>query len=227
MTTTPFKWTTSFSGIVLGDDNMLLPNKWTMTFSYDAVSDRMEHRDIAMQRLHFMFNEKLNTATWLNFDNPWSETLHKKFNTYVITLPTEPWDSMIGATALCKAASITKGVFEFTECTIVSDLGYNVENRIELDEALAASQYADDHYFVTQGPWFIREDCGFTDILCLDEETVTLVKDSIDWSEHQMAWDQYDYDDGKQMTSSFVDKDERWIPMIIKGGKNNKGNDDT
>lgn len=224
MNKSPFKWTTTWSGIVLGDDNLLLPNKWTMTFSYTAVTERPEHRDIAMQRLHFMFAEKFNTATWMNFDNPWSEAFYKKFNTFVITLPTEPWDSMIGATALCKAASITKDVFEFHECSIVSDLGYNVENIIDIDEALSVSEYVDDHYFVTDGPWFIREDCGFTDILCLEEENVTLIKDSVPWDKHSMAWNQYD--DGKKFTTNFVDQDERWIPMVIKGGRN-KDNDDT
>lgn len=226
MNNSPFKWTTSWSGIVLGDDGLLLPNKWTMTFNYNAISERMEHRDIAMQRLHFMFNEKLNTATWMNFENSWTEVFYKKLNTFIITLPSEPWDSMIGAAALCKAASITKDVFEFHSCTITSDMGYNVTNVIDIDEALSAAEYVDDHYFLTDGPWFVREDCGFTDILCLDEEdeTVTLVKDSMPWDKHQLAWDQYD--DGEYGSTTVVGKDERWIPMVIKGGRN-KDNDDT
>ena len=222
----PFRWTTEWSGIILGDDNLLLPNKWKMTFSYNAVSDVLEHRDIAMQRLNFMFTEKFNTATWINFDNIWSEAFYKQFNTYVITLPTEPWDSMIAATALCKAASITKDVFEFSECSIVSDLGYNIENIIGMDEALAATEYNDNHYFVTDGPWFIREDCGFTDILCLDDKEVTLIKDSIPWEKHDLNWDKYDNDDTEE-SASMIDKNERWIPMVIKGGRNHKGKDDT
>lgn len=226
MNNSPFKWSTSWSGIVLGDDNLLLPNKWTMTFSYNAVSDCLEHRDLAMQRMEFMIDQKFNTAIWVDFDNNWSELFYKKFNTYVITVPGDPFDSMIGAAALCKAASMTKDVFEFSHCSITSELGYSVENIIELDEALALSEYtADNHFFMTDGPWFIREDCGFTDVLCLDEEEVTLVKDSTPWSEHKMGWDQYD--DDNVLNKTFVEKDERWIPMVIKGGKNGKGDNES
>ena len=221
MTRSPFRWTTTWNGIILSDDNLILPNTWTIKFDYNAVDDDMYRRDIAMQRLEFMFEEKFETSIWTNFSNSWVEILYEKMNAFIITLPSEPYDSLIASTALLKAQSITNGVFDFQGCSITSNLGYRVENIIEMEEAVELSESTYNQQF-SDGPWYMRPDAGFTDILTTQDDVVTLIKDSNDWSQHDLNWDYYNNDDNVDSLEKYKhnNQKERWIPLVIKGGAN-------
>lgn len=228
MKRSPFKWTTEWSGIILSDDNLLLPNTWTVTFEYDAVSENMLHRDIAMQRLEFMVEEKFNTSIWTNFDNPWVRILYEKMDAFIITLPSDPYDSLIAAVTMLKAQSITRGVFDIQACSIVSKLGYNVENVIEYDEAENMGLSIEHKHF-SDGPWYMRPEAGFTDLLVIDNDQPTLIKDSSEWSKFNLNWDYYDKQENSLTPAdSFIhnNHNERWIPLIIKGGKPGTKNND-
>ena len=221
MSKSPFRWSIDWSGIILSDDNLLIPNTWTITFDYDAVDDNMLHRDIAMQRLEFMIDQKFSTATWTNFDNPWVDIFHQKMNTFVITVPGDPYDSLIAAVAMLKAQAITKSVLDIHCVSIVSKLGYTVENVIEWEEA-AEMGLAIEHPHFSDGPWYMREDAGFTDLLVTEEEQPTLIKDSSSWATHDLNWDYYDNKENKlSPVTSFIhnNQNERWVPLVIKGGK--------
>lgn len=230
MNRSPFKWTTSWTGIVLSDDSLLLPNTWTITLEYNAVSDNMLHRDIAMQRLEFMVDEKFDTSVWTNFDNPWVNVFHKKMDTFMITLPNDPYDSLVAAVVMLKAQAVTANVFDIQGCSIVSKLGYNVENVIDYDEAESMA-LSIEHKHITDEPWYMREDAGFTDLLVIDEDQPTLIKDTEDWKSHELNWDFYDKSENSlSPVNSFIhsNQQERWIPLVIKGGKpgENKNKDD-
>jgi len=222
MNKSPFRWTTSWAGIILSEDNLLLPNTWTLTLEYDAVSENMLHRDIAMQRLEHMIEEKFNTSVWTNFDNQWVNDFYNKMDTYIITLPSDPYDSLIAATTMLKAQNITANVLDIHSCSIVSKLGYNVENVIEYDEAEQMALNIDYKEF-GDGPWYMRTDAGFTDLLIVDDEdgTPSLIKDVNDWGGSNLNWDYYDQ---KENTLTAADnyihnnQQERWIPLVIKGG---------
>jgi hypothetical protein len=221
MSKSPFRWTTSWAGIVLSDDNLLLPNTWTITLEYDAISENMLHRDIAMQRLEFMIDEKFNTSIWTNFDNPWVDILYEKMDAFLITLPGDPYDSLIAAVAMLKAQSITRGVFNIQGCSIVSKLGYNVENVIDYNEAEDMGLSIEHKHF-KDGPWYMRQDAGFTDLLVIDDNQPTLIKESSDWNEFDLNWDFYDKNQNRlTAVDSFIhnNQNERWIPLVIKGGK--------
>lgn len=224
MTSSPFKWQTTWSGIILTDDGLLLPNTWEFTLEYDVLSDEMTHRDIAMQRLEFMINEKFHGSTWINFNNPLVSDFHKKLNSFIITIPSDPHDSVIAAAAILKAQNITKDVFEMHRCSIKGKLGYSVENLIEFDEAIEMGQVFDHEHFY-DGPWFMRNDAGFTDLLIVEDDEVTLVKDSIEWSKFELNWDYFDDEESTVSSLVNINKHERWIPMVIKGGANNKDED--
>ena len=226
MSSTPFKWHTEWSGIILSDDNLLLPNTWTVSFEYDTVSDNMLHRDIAMQRLEFMIDEKFNTSVWTNFTNQWVSDFYNNLDVFIITLPSDPYDSLIAAVALLKAQNITKGVLDIKRCSIKSKLGYTVENIIDYEEAEEMGS-AIEHKHFSEGPWFMRSDAGFTDLLMVDEnEQVTIIKDTESWEKHNLDWDYYDKSDSNIMPLSGYRQQhsERWIPLVIKGGA--KDNDE-
>lgn len=225
MTRTPFKWNAEWTGIILSDDNLLLPNTWQITLEYDTVSDNILHRDIAMQRLEFMIEEKFNTSTWLNFENPWGALFYSKMDAFLVTLPHDPYDSLIAAVVMLKAQNITQGVLDIKACSITSRLGYNVENILEFDEAEDMGNSLDLTQF-TDGPWFMRADCGFTDLLILDDDdTPTLIKDNGSWAEQGLNWDVYDKEEKKLDPVDSFNQNERWIPLVIKGGANNKDDD--
>lgn len=221
MKKTSFKWHTEWNGIIIGDDNLLLPNTWTFVLEYDSLTDDILHKDIAMQRLEFMIGEKFETASWVNFANPLVKMFYGTVNNFMITLPTDPYDSLIAATAMLKAQNITKGVFEMHRCSIISRLGYSIENVIDFEEALEASIGLDDPQ-LKDIPWFAREDAGFTDILHTDDNNnTTLIKDSVDWSKYNLNWDFY-YNQGINLDNNnkahHTKKKERWTPTVIKGG---------
>lgn len=223
MSRSPFKWTTSWTGIVLSDDNLLLPNTWTVVLEYDAVTENMLHRDIAMQRLDFMIQEKFNTSTWTNFHNEWVNPFYHKMDAFVITLPSDPYDSMIAATTMLKAQNITANVLDIQLCSVSSKLGYNVENVIYYDEAEHMAINLDYEQF-GDGPWYMREDGGFTDLLVTDEnDSPLLIKDVNDWAQFDLNWDYYDKKENTLTpTDNFIhsNQQERWIPLVIKGGAN-------
>ena len=222
MKRSPFKWTTSWTGIILSDSNLILPNTWTLTLEYDAISENMLHRDIAMQRLEYMVGEKFDTSVWTNFDNEWVHAFYKKMDTYVITLPGDPYDSLIAAATMLKAQHITEDVLDIHTCSVVSNLGYNVENIIEYDEAEYMAKNVENKIF-GDGPWYVRPDAGFTDLLTFDEDdSPTLVKDVNSWAQVELKWDHYDKKENNltPADSLNIHHQERWIPILIKGNEN-------
>lgn len=222
MKRSPFKWTTSWTGIILSDSNLILPNTWTLTLEYDAISENMLHRDIAMQRLDYMVGEKFDTSIWTNFDNEWVHAFHKKMDTYVITLPGDPYDSLIAAATMLKAQQITEDVLDIHTCSVVSNLGYSVENIIEYDEAEYMAKNTEISLF-GDGPWYMRPDGGFTDLLTFDEDDEpVLIKDVNSWAQVKLNWDHYDKDENTltPADSLNIHQQERWIPLVVKGGAN-------
>jgi hypothetical protein len=220
MKRSPFKWTTSWTGIILSDSNLILPNTWTLTLEYDAISENMLHRDIAMQRLDYMVGEKFDTSIWTNFDNEWVHAFYKKMDTYVITLPGDPYDSLIAAATMLKAQQITEDVLDIHTCSVVSNLGYNVENIIEYDEAEYMANSIENKIF-GEGPWYVRPDAGFTDLLTFDQtDEPVLIKDVNSWAQVKLNWDHYDEKENNltPADSLNIHHQERWIPLVIKGG---------
>ena len=181
MKKSPFRWHTSWTGIILGDDNVMLPNTWDFTLDYDIVTDDMYFKDIAMQRLDFMVSEKFDNSIWINFDSPWCQDFYDRMNTFMVTLPDDPFDSLIAASAMLKAQSITRGAFEIHGCRIISKLGYAVENFIDIDDTADLIGAIDSQSLVGSDPWFLREDAGFTDILYYKDNNATVFKEQDSW----------------------------------------------
>jgi hypothetical protein len=186
----------------------------------------MLRRDIAMQRLEFMVEEKFNTSIWTNFTNSLVSDFYNNLDVFIITLPSDPYDSLIAATMLLKAQTITKGVLDVKRCNIKSRLGYTVENIVDYEEAEEMGLGIEHKHF-SEGPWFIRPDAGFTDLLILDDDQqATLIKDTESWDKHNLNWDYYDKSDVNLTPQNAYRQNhsERWIPLVIKGGA--KDNDE-
>ena len=226
MKKSPFRWHTSWNGIVLSDDNVILPNTWDFTLDYEIDTDDVYFKDIAMQRLDFMIHEKFNNSVWTNFGNSWCNEFYNRMNTFMITLPEDPYDSLIAAAAMLKAQAITRGAFVIHGCTIISKLGYAVENVIDIDETDDLVDSVNDQTMLNGEPWFLREDAGFTDILHYEGGHAKIVKELEPWSMYNLNWDYYHNIDSGAVDPipRHLQQKGKWTPTVIKGGANN---DDT
>lgn len=219
MKKSPFRWHTSWSGIVLSDDNIMLPNTWDFVLEYEIVTDELYFKDIAMQRLDFMISEKFDSSIWTNFSNVWCNDFYNRMNSYMITLPEDPYDSLIAAVAMLKAQAITRGAFEIHGCTIISKLGYAVENVIDIEETAQMVNSIDAQSVLGGDPWFLREDAGFTDILHYEGGDAKIAKEQESWDVYKLNWDYYNQlENNEPVIPLQRAKRSQWTPTVIKGG---------
>jgi hypothetical protein len=220
MKKSPFRWHTSWSGIVLSDDNLILPNTWDFILEYEIVTDEVYFKDIAMQRLDFMIHEKFNSSIWTNFNNSWCSDFYNRINTFIITLPEDPYDSLIAATAMLKAQEITRGAFEIHGCSIISKMGYAVENVIDINDTADMIDAIDTQSVLGGQPWFLRDDAGFTDILHYEDGDANVIKEQESWDVYSLNWDYYDQLEKGEPTVTPLQRARRgqWTPTVIKGG---------
>lgn len=219
MKKSPFRWHTSWSGIVLSDDNIMLPNTWDFVLEYEIVTDELYFKDIAMQRLDFMIHEKFDSSIWTNFSNVWCNDFYNRMNSYMITLPEDPYDSLIAAVAMLKAQAITRGAFEIHGCTIISKLGYAVENVIDIEETAQMVNSIDAQSVLGGDPWFLRKDAGFTDILYYEGGDAKIAKEQESWDVYKLNWDYYNQlENSEPVIPLQRAKRSQWTPTVIKGG---------
>jgi len=64
-----FKWQTKWNGIILTDEDIFVPCTWNLELDFDIISDVAYHKDIAMQRLEFMIEEKFEGSVFAKFGN--------------------------------------------------------------------------------------------------------------------------------------------------------------
>ena len=223
MKKSPFRWHTGWNGIVLSDDNVMLPNAWDLVLEYDIVTDDTYFKDIAMQRLDFMINEKFNNSIWTNFSNSWCSDFYNRMHAFMVTLPDDPYDSLIAAVAMLKAQEITRGVFEIHSCRIVSKFGYTVENIIDIDETAEMIVEVNEPSVLQGNPWFLRDDAGFTDVLYYEDGNAKIVKEQESWDSYNLNWDYYQkIESGEVATVSRLKAPKgKWTPTVIKGGVDN------
>ena len=224
MKKSPFRWHTGWNGIVLSDDNVILPNSWDFVLDYDIITDDVYFKDIAMQRLDFMVSEKFNNSIWTNFSNSWCNEFYNRMQTFMITLPDDPYDSMIAAAAMLKAQAITKGVFEIHGCSIISKIGYAVENNISIDETTEMIEDVTEQTVLQGKPWFLRDDAGFTDVLYEYEDgNAKIAKEQEPWDLYNLNWDYYQQiEKGEPVNVSRLKTSSgKWTPTVIKGGADN------
>ena len=223
MKKSPFRWHTGWNGIVLSDDNVMLPNAWDFVLEYDIVTDDTYFKDIAMQRLDFMVSEKFNNSIWTNFGNSWCSDFYNRMHAFMITLPDDPYDSLIAAVAMLKAQEITRGVFEIHSCRIVSKIGYTVENIIDIDETAEMIDEVNEQSALQGNPWFLRDDAGFTDVLYYEDGNAKIAKEQESWNSYNLNWDYYQkIESGEIATVSRLKTPQgKWTPTVIKGGVDN------
>lgn len=223
-----FKWQTKWNGIILTDEDIFVPCTWNLELDFDIISDVAYHKDIAMQRLEFMIEEKFEGSVFAKFGNELVDIMYPICKSFFICLPDEPYDAILAATTMLKMSAITNEVINIHGCTIQNSLGYKIKNNISIEETVSIIQDVGSEHFMLgmEDPWFLRNDAGFTDILVTDADTesTSLIKDSSTWEKHQLGWSELqDVPASGDLINDI--ETERWIPFIIKGGANDNDTD--
>lgn len=225
MKRSPFRWHTSWTGLVLSD-TLLIPNTWTLTLDYDIVTDDLYFKDIGMGRLDFMVRERFENSLLLDFNSEWCNTFYNKMSTYMITFPGEPFDSLIAAVIMLKAAAVTKDVFEIQGTSIISKLGYDVENYVPMEDTESLIEGVREENMLAGDPWFLRDDAGFTDIVHYEEGQPIIVSDTERWDAYDLNWNYYHDQEGTEPAhhpKASIPKHRGWTPVIVKGGNDVDG----
>lgn len=213
---TPYSWSTEWFGMVL-IDNILLPNHWKIKFNFEIIDDDPLTNDIAMQRIEYMFNDRLRNSMWAKIDNEFAIEWAKKLDTYIITVPMDPSDSLIANIINSKLEKIVGDVVEIISVEISSDLGYNIVNHLTYDELKLVDYMVQDFDF---DPWYKRTDAGFTDAIeILEDGNKRIVSDFDAWSKLYLDFDQFSIESSDTNKSRPMIK-TNWKPTVIKGGKN-------
>lgn len=224
-----FKWQTSWTGNLLTTDDIFLPCTWNFELDFDIVTDDNYHKDVAMQRLEFMIQEKYEGAIFSKFGHEMVDIMYPICKTFFVCLPDEPYDNVVAAATMLKMSAITQDVIQIHGCTIQNSLGYKIKNCISIEETVNIVQdiESDDSMLGTVEPWFLRKDAGFTDMLVTDPDdgATQLIKDTSDWESHGLGWAPIQ---DVPASGDFIDamEKERWIPFVIKGGANDNNKKD-
>lgn len=218
-----FSWSCSWNGIVLTGDDYFLPCTWNMSIDFDIETDNNTYKDIAMQRLEYMIEEKYEGAIFHRFGHELADIMHPVCKSFFIGLPNDPYDNILATCTMLKMASITEDVLQIQSCTIENSLGYKIKNHIMLEDTVAIIQDIGDENAMIEieNPWFLRKDAGFTDILITDEKGVgKIINDTASWEKLGLDYSMTFADmPASETFLNEIDK-ERWIPFVIKGGHN-------
>lgn len=212
---TPYSWSTEWFGMVL-IDNILLPNHWKIKFNFEIINDDPLMNDIAMQRIEYMFQDRLQNSMWAKIDNDIAIELAKKLETYIITTPMDPSDSLIANIINSKLEKIVGDIFDMISIEISSDLGYNIVNCLEYEELKLVDYMVNEVDFT---PWYKRTDAGFTDVIeILDDNKKRIVSDFDKWDKLYLDFDQFSIEENHSNKNRPMLK-SNWKPTVIKGGK--------
>jgi hypothetical protein len=123
-----FKWPTKFQCVLIRN-NTLLVNRYNISILMSPEPTDQESFTLGFRKLKYFISNYLDNSIIINQDNPnlkniiWIES-----NT--VQLPKEPHDYFLASILYQKFTSIVKDFFSIFEVTVDSDLGDNVEYKI-------------------------------------------------------------------------------------------------
>jgi len=178
----------NFSSIIF-DGPAVFPNKFHVEFNLITETDSTPHQNIAMQRILFFIYNILDDCIMININHPNLNKLKKISNgTFVVELPGEPRDQLIGILLYHKLYAITDDKFEIENLIIGSErfdkLSYTIED------------FGD---FGIEGvPWWDRED-----LTICERKNHELVK--LTWKDIDLEWDSEEKTDNKKNNIEILD----------------------
>lgn len=206
-------------------DNTPLPNLYdfSIEFSGDGLDTRAEM--IAFDRIKHILNTQMTAAIFADVNNPLIKNIQKNFNAYVITLPTQPIDMIIGPILFSKLISAVEGKLDIKGISISSTLGDDISTYISDEDLGSMTWMLDDKVKeITGNPaWYYRTDAGCTDIIIQNKNGFTVEHDKEDWEEHGLGWEEVKSKIDDQPATIVKFPDKRWKPKIIDGGLDDKG----
>ena len=162
----------NFSSIIF-DGPAVFPNKFHVEINFITETENTHEQNIAIQRILFFIYNILDDCILINLHHPNLNKLKKISNgTFVVELPGEPRDQLIGILLFHKLFAITNEKFNIDSLIISSErfdkLSYTIED------------FGD---FGIEGvPWWDRED-----LTICERKNHELVK--LTWKDIELEWD--------------------------------------
>lgn len=206
-------WTTSWDS-VLSYNNQLLPNNYTITVSFDILTDDAEKQTVAFERMKYFVDKVMQDAIFSSIDDERNSYYQDNFEQRLVTFPIPPQDLAVVTALFMKFKMITEGKIDIQQISISSVQGEGVT--IHYDEDFAGeSTMLTEHELLKAADreaWWSRDDCGSADFFKMDAESemLTFVTDVTDWESTGLTY-----------PLSEVEKKDasNWKPTIITGGK--------
>lgn len=127
-TNNQFKWPTKFQCILVRN-NTILVNRYNLSILMSPEPTDQESFSLGFRKLKYFINHYLDSSIIINQDNPnLKNLLWVTANT--VQIPKEPHDYFLASILFEKFTIIAKDFFSIFELTIDSELGDNVEYKI-------------------------------------------------------------------------------------------------
>jgi hypothetical protein len=111
------------------NDNIIVPNKYTLKISIDPHIPVKDNIGLGFQRLRYFISEQLVNSVIINQNHQLLPML-TELESNLIVLPADPYDFYVGAILLNKFLSITEKFFDITQLTIDSTIGDHIQYSI-------------------------------------------------------------------------------------------------
>lgn len=163
------------SGVYL--NNTFLINTFNFTLSIYVETDDPREQHIAIERIIYFLQEKINNSIFIFREEKKIIELYKKANLNTILLPEEPYDQIVGMVLLLKLNAIMENKMHITDLNIESALSDGV--RFTIVNEIAENILDNDE-------WYNRNSLETQTINQSDAKVVKLFEDC--WAEVGLIW---------------------------------------
>ena len=216
-------WNAEFSAITCFG-NVMEPANFNITISFDDESVNPDDQTIAFGRIRHLIKELYQDAIFCWLGNATLQTLHKKFDTKLVTLPFAPNNYCIGVTTWYKILSMTQGRVNLTSINLSSDKSDNICINIDQDMVTEDDLMAElDMKNWNKPAWWFRPTPTTFDILTKKKGQNVMEYHEAEWYEW-LQWDQEQEEvktkKNKKQENNVIPLKKNWKPEVIKGDKN-------
>jgi hypothetical protein len=221
-------WTTEFMATAILED-YICANAYTMTISFDSLTDDAAEQSVALRRLRSFVDTVLEGSVLIWMEDTRLDQFREwttQASQALITLPSEPSDMAMVAVLWHKLNSIAEGKLNVETLSLSSRAGDDITIHFN-SEFADDSNLASAEKFEPLGtlPWWFRTDASTFDQIVIGEGDVKLNIDSREWGEGLIFVDPAERKNRAKL-KKVVDNDAtdlqtkgKFKPEIIDGGK--------
>lgn len=124
----PFIWPSEFFCTIV-DDDLILPNHYTVKFYIEPVTNNVESVGIGFRRLRYLIQNCFQNCVIINLENSLNEFLTQTSNN-IVHIPSDPYDLAVGSVLYNKFITVSEKYFNIYQFSIDSALGDRIQYTI-------------------------------------------------------------------------------------------------